>query len=143
MEHLWLGSLDLRDRAPLFVTLSDGDIRNGYTFKISNMTRYAKDYSLELAGVSSATLAVIGEGREPESVLPDSVLRGRAQEQFTTFEDGLLGPRGRGLGGLDLPRVVDASPAVCRWSGPTAPRCRSSRPASIQPHPTSISSRSC
>ena len=37
-------------RAPLFVTLSDGDIRNGYTFKISNMTRYAKDYSLQLAG---------------------------------------------------------------------------------------------
>ena len=49
----------LAGRAPLFVTLSDGDIRNGYTFKISNMTRYAKDYSLQLAGVSGATLAVV------------------------------------------------------------------------------------
>jgi polyferredoxin len=41
--------------------LSDGDIRNGYTFKISNMTRYSKDYSLQLAGVPGATLAVIGQ----------------------------------------------------------------------------------
>ena len=67
----------LRDRAPLFVTLSDGDIRNGYTFKISNMTRYAKDYSLELAGVSSATLAVIGQEDRLERIdlaaRPDTV----------------------------------------------------------------------
>jgi cytochrome c oxidase accessory protein FixG len=67
----------LRDRAPLFVTLSDGDIRNGYTFKISNMTRYAKDYSLQLAGVPGATLAVIGQEDRLEQIdlaaRPDTV----------------------------------------------------------------------
>ena len=66
----------LRDRAPLFVTLSDGDIRNGYTFKISNMTRYAKDYSLQLA-VPGATLAVIGQEDRLEQIdlaaRPDTV----------------------------------------------------------------------
>ena len=64
------------DRAPLFVTLSDGDIRNGYTFKISNMTRYAKDYSLQLAGVPGAT-GVIGQEDRLEQIdlaaRPDTV----------------------------------------------------------------------
>lgn len=67
----------LRDRAPLFVTLSDGDIRNGYTFKISNMTRYAKDYSLRLDGVAGATLAVVGQEDRVERIdlaaRPDTV----------------------------------------------------------------------
>ena len=31
----------LRDRAPLFVRLSDGGVRNGYTIKIVNKTRGA------------------------------------------------------------------------------------------------------
>jgi polyferredoxin len=67
----------LRDRAPLFVTLSDGDIRNGYTFKISNMTRYAKEYTLHLSGVEGATLAVVGQENRLEridlSARPDTV----------------------------------------------------------------------
>ena len=67
----------LRDRAPLFVTLSDGDIRNGYTFKISNMTRYQKEYSLRLAGVPGATLSVIGQDERLDrielSAKPDTV----------------------------------------------------------------------
>ena len=36
-----------RDRAPLFVELSDGAIRNGYTVKISNMTRNTRELRLE------------------------------------------------------------------------------------------------
>jgi cytochrome c oxidase accessory protein FixG len=68
----------LRDRAPLFVALSNGDIRNGYTFKISNMTRERKDYSLTFSGVADADISVVGlEGDEhlrPElSAKPDTV----------------------------------------------------------------------
>lgn len=50
----------LRDRAPLFVTLSDGSIRNGYTYKVLNMEREPKTYELTVSGVPHATLHVIG-----------------------------------------------------------------------------------
>ena len=50
----------LRDRAPLFVTLSDGRIRNGYTFKVVNMERAAKVHMLSVEGVEGAALNVIG-----------------------------------------------------------------------------------
>ena len=51
----------LRDRAPLFVTLSDGTIRNAYTFKVANKTRQTRAYSLSVDGVAGAEVKVIGE----------------------------------------------------------------------------------
>jgi cytochrome c oxidase accessory protein FixG len=54
----------LHDRNPLFVTLSDGSIRNGYMVKILNKTRQPRTYQLELAGLEGATLAVVGQERE-------------------------------------------------------------------------------
>jgi polyferredoxin len=50
----------LHDRSPLYVNLSDGDVRNGYTFKVLNMERAAKTYTLSTAGIDGATLSVIG-----------------------------------------------------------------------------------
>jgi cytochrome c oxidase accessory protein FixG len=50
----------LRDRSPLFVTLSDGSIRNGYTLKILNKTREARNYALSLEGVERARFQVVG-----------------------------------------------------------------------------------
>jgi cytochrome c oxidase accessory protein FixG len=55
----------LNDRSPLFVQLSDGSIRNGYTFKILNMEREPKTYSLGTAGIDGASLIVIGLQSEP------------------------------------------------------------------------------
>ncbi len=49
-----------RDRAPLFVTLSDGSIRNGYTIKILNKAREERRYELEVTGLPGATLNVVG-----------------------------------------------------------------------------------
>ncbi len=68
----------LRDRSPLFVTLSDGSIRNGYTFKILNMTRRERDFTLDLSGIDSATMKVIGLAETPTrqvhfAVKPDTV----------------------------------------------------------------------
>ncbi|WP_448203689.1 cytochrome c oxidase accessory protein CcoG [Azospirillum sp. sgz302134] len=57
----------LRDRAPLFVTLADGTVRNAYTFKISNMTRDPRDYTLALGGLKDAHIAVAGEGQEAQA----------------------------------------------------------------------------
>jgi cytochrome c oxidase accessory protein FixG len=46
----------LRDRAPLFVTLSDGSIQNSYTLKISNMSRQTQAYRLTVSGIDGATV---------------------------------------------------------------------------------------
>ncbi|UCH75255.1 MAG: cytochrome c oxidase accessory protein CcoG [Rhodospirillales bacterium] len=50
----------LRDRNPLFVTLSDGAIRNGYTFKILNRARADREFVLTLEGIDDLTLSVRG-----------------------------------------------------------------------------------
>jgi len=62
----------LHDRNPLFVTLSDGSIRNGYTVKILNMRREARDYDLVIEGLSGANLSVVGveEAGGASAVLP-------------------------------------------------------------------------
>jgi cytochrome c oxidase accessory protein FixG len=54
----------LRDRAPLYVTLSDGSVRNAYTFKISNMTREHREYELTAVGVGGAGLSIAGGTHE-------------------------------------------------------------------------------
>lgn len=59
----------IRDRAPLFVTLSDGTIRNGYTYKILNMESQAKTYELTINGVKDATMTMIGQAEKDQKKL--------------------------------------------------------------------------
>jgi cytochrome c oxidase accessory protein FixG len=54
----------LRDRAPLFAVLSDGSVRNAYTFKIANMTREPRDYTLSVEGLADTTMFTAGERQE-------------------------------------------------------------------------------
>jgi cytochrome c oxidase accessory protein FixG len=66
------------DRAPLFVKMRDGSLRNGYTVKIANKTSGPSDYELSLTGLPGAGMAVAeeGEGHAPRltlNVAPDSV----------------------------------------------------------------------
>ena len=68
----------LHDRNPLFVTLSDGSVRNGYTVKILNMRREARDYALAVSGLEGTAVSVVGldhEGTGPVVLpaAPDSV----------------------------------------------------------------------
>ncbi|MGP1394697.1 MAG: cytochrome c oxidase accessory protein CcoG [Inquilinaceae bacterium] len=68
----------LHDRNPLFVTLSDGGIRNGYTVKVLNKRRETRDFALTLTGVEDAGLRVpegtVGPGVDPVlTAEPDSV----------------------------------------------------------------------
>lgn len=65
----------LRDRNPLFVALSDGSIRNGYTVKIINKQHQERIFSLELAGLPGAELTVVGAGADPGALAvgPDSL----------------------------------------------------------------------
>ncbi len=52
----------LHDRNPVFVRLSDGNIRNGYTIKVLNKTHDEKSYKLEVTGIEGAKLEVKGAG---------------------------------------------------------------------------------
>ncbi len=69
----------LRDRAPLFVTLSDGGVRNGYTLKVLNKRREEVDFLLTLKGLPQGHLLVqdVGEAGDGQSVIlhakPDKV----------------------------------------------------------------------
>ena len=70
----------LADRSPLYVTLSDGSVRNGYTVKISNKTPETRRYRLTAAGLPGLRLTLPELGDEAEAadgvestVTPDSI----------------------------------------------------------------------
>ena len=50
----------LHERTPLFVSLSDGSVRNGYTYKILNMVREDRAYRLQVEGIAGARMDVVG-----------------------------------------------------------------------------------
>jgi cytochrome c oxidase accessory protein FixG len=64
-----LGLSVLHDRAPLFVRLPDGGLRNGYTVKIVNKAAWPVLYELRVDGVAGAILAEADEGLGPASRL--------------------------------------------------------------------------
>ncbi|TAN57757.1 MAG: cytochrome c oxidase accessory protein CcoG, partial [Magnetospirillum sp.] len=50
----------LHERAPLYVQMSDGSIRNGYVYKILNMKAEDRTFTLSLSGLDNATMDVVG-----------------------------------------------------------------------------------
>ena len=50
----------LRDRATMFVPLSDGGVRNGYTVKVLNKHHDVREVALGLEGLPGAKLSVLG-----------------------------------------------------------------------------------
>ncbi|MDR3518408.1 MAG: cytochrome c oxidase accessory protein CcoG [Azospirillaceae bacterium] len=60
----------LRDRAPLFVSLSGGEIRNGFTVKISNMTRQDRNFILTLPDLPQGEITVVGPDETPAKAVP-------------------------------------------------------------------------
>jgi polyferredoxin len=53
------------DRNPLFVTLSDGAIRNGYTIKILNMEQQPRAFRLSIEGMPEAAMMLAGFEQPP------------------------------------------------------------------------------
>lgn len=86
-------NLDLtvqRDRNPLFVTLSDGSIRNGYTFHLINKKHVDRQVVLSIEGLPGARLMVLNTGEAPAPVLtlgPDAVT---AERIFVTVPRGAI-----------------------------------------------------
>jgi cytochrome c oxidase accessory protein FixG len=60
----------LRDRNPLFTELSDGRIRNGFTFKILNKSSEQRTLILSVQGLPGARLKVVGSEDVAESITP-------------------------------------------------------------------------
>ena len=50
----------MRDRNPLYVKLSDGGVRNGYTIKLLNKLYGPRALGLGIAGLPGAKLSVVG-----------------------------------------------------------------------------------
>jgi cytochrome c oxidase accessory protein FixG len=55
----------LHDRNPVFVKLSDGSIRNGYTVKILNMEQQPRQFRVSLQGLAGATMTMTGVDTAP------------------------------------------------------------------------------
>ncbi|MCB4822265.1 cytochrome c oxidase accessory protein CcoG [Roseicella aerolata] len=97
----------LRDRAPIFVKLSDGGIRNAYTLKLGDKTRGIETYSLVLDGPKGLSLIVLDAESDPAgapvlTTRPDGITQWRA---LVTAPAGLRLPE-------SVPvtfRLVDAS----------------------------------
>jgi cytochrome c oxidase accessory protein FixG len=80
----------LRDRAPLFVTLSGGDIRNGYTLKILNKRREELDFLLSATGIPGLALQV--QNAVPTAAGAPALLHAEP-DTVATFRIFLTAPR--------------------------------------------------
>jgi cytochrome c oxidase accessory protein FixG len=61
------------DRNPLYVKLSDGAIRNGYTIKILNKRQEQRSFRVTLEGLPGATMEMVGEDKAPQQTLDVAV----------------------------------------------------------------------
>ncbi len=59
----------LHDRNPLYVKLSDGSIRNGYTVKILNMITEPRIFKLSVTGLPGVTMSIAGEDKLPSGFI--------------------------------------------------------------------------
>ena len=57
------------DRAPLFVQVRDGSIRNGYTLKISNKTQAPAEFVLTMRGLNGGVMALADQSGAPAPTL--------------------------------------------------------------------------
>ncbi|MFN3888935.1 MAG: cytochrome c oxidase accessory protein CcoG [Beijerinckiaceae bacterium] len=55
-----LGVSALHDRNPVYVTLSDGSIRNGYTIRLLNKELHPREFRVEVRGLQGARLEIAG-----------------------------------------------------------------------------------
>lgn len=87
------------DRNPIFVRLSDGSIRNGYTIKITNKTHEKKTFSIKINKPEPAIL----KGAETIEVDPDSVATSKI---FVTLPADFLAQSEEGRGLIEL-KITD------------------------------------
>lgn len=80
----------LHDRSPLYVRLSDGSLRNGYTVRIANKRLEPRQFTVAIEGLEGARLELvnipIGEGRQVFTVEPDQTREVRALVTIPAYQ---------------------------------------------------------
>ena len=79
----------LPDRSPLYVQLAGGEIRNAYTFKVLNMEREHKMYTLTASGIPAAEISVVGYPADD----PNAVSLPVEPDDVATFRVFVTAPR--------------------------------------------------
>lgn len=89
------------DRNPLFVVLSDGSIRNGYTLKVLNKTHETRSFRLGVEGLPKFEAAIVGFDRADAAIAvdPDTV---RAMKVYVSVPRGVLSDMGGDVAPLKL-----------------------------------------
>jgi cytochrome c oxidase accessory protein FixG len=59
----------IHNRSPLYVRLSDGDIRNNYQIKVLNKSHLDRDYVVKVDGMAPRTVKLLAAGDVPVSTL--------------------------------------------------------------------------
>ena len=59
----------LHDRNPIYVRLSDGGLRNGYTIKLLNKLYEPRSFRLAPAGLPRATISIVGQEHQSDPVV--------------------------------------------------------------------------
>lgn len=72
----------LRDRNPLFTTLSNGDIRNGYTFKVLNKAREQRTFAIYAEGLDNISLKLVGSEDVNDFTTPYVTVRSDRLQSF-------------------------------------------------------------
>ena len=98
------------DRNPLYVTLSDGSIRNGYTLKVLNMMNEPRTFEVSLDGLPGAGMWLVSaENHQPAKAIAVDVEADRLREikVFVAQPGNMAKP---GLTGFDFAvRDLDGS----------------------------------
>ena len=101
------------DRNPLFVQVSGGAIRNGYTVRILNKQHETRKFDIGVAGLKDAHLSYVGvePGEPPLVVKPDDV---RSVKVYVTIpgEEAAKMPASHEIGFIVHDTAVDGSLAT-------------------------------
>ena len=81
----------LRDRVVLFVPLSDGGVRNGYTLKILNKEHEPRRFKIGLVGLDGGRLRLLGQASEAEPLVEVPTDNLREVRVFVTVPPASVG----------------------------------------------------
>lgn len=111
----------LSDRNPVYVTLSDGSIRNGYTVRLMNKAPTARVLRVELTGLGEATLRwARGAESSTITVAPDDLVTAQLFVTLTKDQSAAILKTGTAIGAM---RILDedgnlVASETMRFQGP-------------------------
>jgi cytochrome c oxidase accessory protein FixG len=80
----------LHDRNPLYVKLSDGGLRNGYTVKILNKAYQPRAFRLGVSRLSGATVSIVGQDKQADPVITVPADELQSVRVYVTLDKGAV-----------------------------------------------------